>query len=195
MKIYLSVAAILTASLAIPKLATAHGGGSGIGGGAHIGGGGMHFSTPPAMVHFSAPAPAAHFASPAAATHFSAPPAAGQFAAQERNGAVPEQRDDRSRHHWDRNGYRGEFWGGNWPSYYGDSSYGGSDYSTPDYTGSDSAVVAVQKALAREGYYHGPIDGTLDLITQDAIAKYDRDRHLPVAHTINQALLSSLRIG
>lgn len=157
----------------------------------------MHFSAPPAMVHFSAPAPAAHFSAPAAATHFSAPLAAGQFAAPETNGAVPERHDDRGRHDrdWDRNGYRGEFWGGDWPSYYGDSGYWGADYSTPYYTASDSAVVAVQKALAREGYYHGPIDGTLDLITQDAIAKYDRDRHLPVAHIINQALLSSLRIG
>jgi peptidoglycan hydrolase-like protein with peptidoglycan-binding domain len=53
----------------------------------------------------------------------------------------------------------------------------------------------VQKALAHDGYYHGAIDGILDLITQDAIANYDRDHHLPVTHTINQPLLTSLRVG
>src|SRR6266550_2817231 len=147
MKTYLSVAAILTASLAIPNLATAHGGGSGIGGGAHFGGGGMHLSAPPPMVHFSAPAPAAHFSAPATAAHLSAPLAGGQFASHERNEAVPERHDDRGRHDrdWNRNGSRGELWGGDWPSYYGDSSYWDSDYSTPYYTGSDSTVVAVQK--------------------------------------------------
>ena len=148
-------------------------------------------------MHFAAPAPAAHFAAPAPAGHFSGPSVARRFAANHGHGSVPERRDDRDRHDrdWNRNGYRGEFWGGDWPYDYGDSGYWGSDYSTPYYNGSDSTVVVVQKALAREGYYHGPIDGTLDLITQDAIAKYDRDHHLPVSHTIDQALLSSLRVG
>jgi peptidoglycan hydrolase-like protein with peptidoglycan-binding domain len=72
----------------------------------------------------------------------------------------------------------------------------GTDYTTTDDDpGSDSTVVAVQKALAREGYYHGPIDGTLDLITQDAIARYDRNHRLPVSHGISRQLLNSLGLG
>jgi hypothetical protein len=139
-----------------------------------------------------------HFSAPAAAARFSAPMVARQFAANQGHGLVPERRDDRGRHDHDRDrdGHRREFFGGgDWPYYYGDSDYSAADYSTPYYNGSDSTVVVVQKALARDGYYHGPIDGTLDLITQDAIANYDRDHHLPVSYTISQPLLTSLRIG
>jgi len=65
----------------------------------------------------------------------------------------------------------------------------------PDYSDTDSTVTAVQKALARAGYYRGPIDGALDLTTQDAIARYDRDHHLPVSHVIDQSLLNALKVG
>jgi hypothetical protein len=115
--------------------------------------------------------------------HFSAP--AAHFSAGDR-------------HHF---GHRPAFFSEFWPSsdyYYGSSDYAddGTDYPTADDdTGSDPTVVAVQKALARGGYYHGPIDGTLDLITQDAIARYDRDHRLPVSHAISQQLLNSLRLG
>jgi hypothetical protein len=88
-------------------------------------------------------------------------------------------------------GHRRVFWNGYWP-YGGDW---GSDYATPNYSDSDSTVAAVQKALAREGYYHGPIDGAFDLITQDAIAQYDRDHHLPVTYVIDQSLLNALGVG
>ena len=102
--------------------------------------------------------------------------------------------DGQHDHHWNGDGRRRAFWNGYWPydGYLGDW---GSDYSTPDYSDSDSTVAAVQKALAREGYYHGPIDGALDLITQDAIAQYDHDHHLPVSHAIDQSLLSALGLG
>jgi len=50
----------------------------------------------------------------------------------------------------------------------------------------------VQDALAREGYYHGPVDGYLNAATQDAIARYEADYHLPVTSTIDQSLLNSL---
>jgi peptidoglycan hydrolase-like protein with peptidoglycan-binding domain len=66
--------------------------------------------------------------------------------------------------------------------------------STPYYDETDSNVAAVQRALAHEGYYHGPIDGALDLITQDAIARYDRDHHLPVSHGVDESLMSALGI-
>jgi len=91
-------------------------------------------------------------------------------------------------------GRRRAFWSNYWP-YYGDWGYSGADYSTPYYSDSDSTVAAVQKALARKGYYHGPIDGALDLITQDAIARYDRVHHLPVTHEIDQSLLNALGVG
>jgi peptidoglycan hydrolase-like protein with peptidoglycan-binding domain len=50
----------------------------------------------------------------------------------------------------------------------------------------------VQDALAREGYYHGPVDGYLNAATQDAIARYEADYHLPVTSAIDQSLLNSL---
>lgn len=94
-------------------------------------------------------------------------------------------------HHSDGDGHRRVFLNG---SFDGDWGYGGSDYSTSYFSDSDSTVISVQKALARAGYYHGPIDGTLDLITQDAIAQYDRDHHLPVNYTIGPSLLEALRV-
>jgi hypothetical protein len=89
--------------------------------------------------------------------------------------------------------HRGGFWSGYWP-FNEDWSYSGPVYSTPNDSDSDSTVTLVQKALARVNYYHGPIDGALDLITQDAIAKYDRNHHLPVTHAIDQSLLNALGV-
>jgi hypothetical protein len=91
------------------------------------------------------------------------------------------------------NNHRAGFWGGYWP-YDGDWGYWDSDNSTPYYSDPDSTVVAVQKALARKGYYHGAIDGVLDLTTQDAIARYDRKHHLPVTRAIDQSLLDALGV-
>ena len=90
-------------------------------------------------------------------------------------------------------GHRGGFWNG-YSSYDGNWGYWGSDDATPYYSDSDSTVAVVQKALAREGYYHGPIDGALDLITQDAIAQFDQDHHLPVTHGIDRSLLNALGV-
>jgi hypothetical protein len=118
----------------------------------------------------------------------------GAHFGSEHFGRTTRYSDAQDDHHWDGDGHRGAFWSGYWP-YDGDTGYWGSDYSTPYYSDSDSTVVAVQKALAREGYYHGPIDGALDLITQDAIARYDRDHHLPVSHAIGQSLLNALGVG
>jgi hypothetical protein len=134
---------------------------------AHPGGGGGHFGGTP---HFGG----GHFGGGA---HF---------------GGTAHFGDGQHDHHSGRDGHRRAF--GNGP-FYGGWSYWGSDDSTPYYSDSDSTVAAVQKALAREGYYHGPIDGALDLITQDAIARYDRDHRLPVTHAIDQSLLNALGLG
>jgi hypothetical protein len=168
MKTYLSIAISIAASLAIPTMAAAHGGGGGghFGGGAAFGGG-AHFG--------GADFGSAHSGG---ANRGSAHFGGGHFGGTGHFG----------------DGHRGAFWNGYWP-YNEDWSYSDADDSTPYYSDSDSTVAAVQKALAREGYYYGPIDGALDLITQDAIARYDRDHHLPVTHAINQSLLNALRLG
>jgi len=90
-------------------------------------------------------------------------------------------------------GHRHVFFNGSWP-YDGGWGYGGLDDSMADYSDSDSTVATVQKALARAGYYHGTVDGALDLTTQDAIARFDRDHHLPVSRAIDQSLLNALGV-
>ena len=61
-----------------------------------------------------------------------------------------------------------------------------------EYYGGDSPDIAVQRALARAGYYNGPLDGDIGYGSQRAIARYQRDRGLRVSGQINQSLLNSL---
>jgi hypothetical protein len=163
MKTYLSLVAILATNLGIANLAMAHGGG---GGGMHFGGGGAHFSMP----------------------------ALRERAGAEHHGFVPEFREDHGGHDhlWDHR--RHVFWGGGWPyyDYEGGGYVGSNSYSNPSVSDSDSVVAAVQQALTRKGYYRGPIDGAFGAMTQGAIAGYERDHRLPMAGTIDQALLRSL---
>jgi len=159
------------ASLGLSTMATANPGGGGghFGGGAHFGGehfGGAHLGT--AQVG-SANVGSAHLGTVNTGSAHS--------------GGTAYQGD----------GHRGAFWNGYWPFDGGWVSLD-PDYSTPDYSDTDSSVTAVQKALARAGYYHGAIDGALYLTTQDAIAQYDRDHHLPVTHVIDQSLLNALKV-
>ena len=77
------------------------------------------------------------------------------------------------------------FWGygygwGGYPygySYY-DDGYAPEEYAQSDYdTGyGDSSVSQVQAALAREGYYHGAIDGSIGPATRNALRRFQRDR-------------------
>ena len=175
MKIYLSIAMSIAVSLGVTTMATAHPGGGGghFGGSGHIGGGGNFGGS-----HFGG---TGHFGGGA---HFGGD---GHF------GGGAHFGEGRHDHNWDGDGHRRAFWNEFGP-YYGNWGYSDMGYAAPYYNESDSTVVAVQKALAREGYYHGPIDGALDLITQDAVAQYDRDHHLPVTHAIDQALLDSLGV-
>ncbi len=57
---------------------------------------------------------------------------------------------------------------------------------------SNSTDAAVQNALARRGYYQGPIDGEIGPISSRAIARYQHERGLRVTGTINTSLLRSL---
>ena len=62
------------------------------------------------------------------------------------------------------------------------------------YTSSrDSSMnAAVQQALARSGYYNGPIDGSLGPVSRQAIANYQSDRGMRVTGTPNNSLINSL---
>lgn len=56
----------------------------------------------------------------------------------------------------------------------------------------NSTEVMVQKALASRGYYRGLIDGSIGPQSRNAIARYQRDRGLPVTGNINSYLLRDL---
>ena len=74
--------------------------------------------------------------------------------------------------------------------YYGDGdpydggSYDGTTYYGNRYDGNSdprsSATKALQAALARRGYYHGPVDGVLGPQTRNAIRSFQAHQGLPV---------------
>jgi peptidoglycan hydrolase-like protein with peptidoglycan-binding domain len=53
---------------------------------------------------------------------------------------------------------------------------------------------AVQLALRRQGYYRGPIDGSIGPASQRAIRSFQRDNDLPVTGTVDSNLLQALRV-
>ncbi len=67
-------------------------------------------------------------------------------------------------------------------SYYG----GSSEYR------SGGLSASVQAALARRGYYHGPIDGDIGPGSRHAIARYQADHGLRPTGVINSSLLRVL---
>jgi hypothetical protein len=73
-------------------------------------------------------------------------------------------------------------------AYYG---YSGEQYS--DQYWSD-LTAAVQTELARDGYYHGAIDGVVSSDTLRAIRAYRKAKGLPVNSQIDRRLLRSLNI-
>jgi peptidoglycan hydrolase-like protein with peptidoglycan-binding domain len=52
--------------------------------------------------------------------------------------------------------------------------------------------IAVQQALARLGYYRGPVDGRIGPQTLFAISQYQRDHGMSVTNSIVPALLQAL---
>ena len=56
----------------------------------------------------------------------------------------------------------------------------------------DSTVAAVQERLARDGYYHGQIDGVAGRQTQRAIARFQSNNRLPVTGQLTAETLASL---
>jgi hypothetical protein len=84
--------------------------------------------------------------------------------------------------------------------YYGAYPYG-YGYYTPRYTTydrnvtDDATVAAVQRRLARGGYYHGSIDGVIGPGTRSAIRAFERNNGLPVDGMIDRQLLRTMGLA
>jgi Putative peptidoglycan binding domain len=93
--------------------------------------------------------------------------------------------------------FYGYGYGYSYPYYYGYPyyyDYGAYPIVYRGYVASDYYALAVwvQKALARRGYYHGPIDGVIGKSTRRAIRGYRADYGLPVSSRIDYELLKAL---
>jgi His-Xaa-Ser repeat protein HxsA len=86
-------------------------------------------------------------------------------------------------------------------SYYDDgyyaNDYAASEYSQSEYDNGnlDSSVSQVQAALAREGYYHGAIDGSVGPATRNALRRYQQNHGLDVNGRIDRRVLEALGLG
>jgi len=82
--------------------------------------------------------------------------------------------------------------------YYDSPSFGVSIAPSTAYRGArvddraDGLTVDVQRALRRDGYYRGTIDGDIGAGTRAAIRQYQYDHHLEVTGRVDRALLRSL---
>jgi len=186
------VGLVLAGILALaPTAAFAHGGGGGGhggfgGGGGHFAGGGGHFAG--GGGHF------AGFAGHSFAEH---------------QGAHFARHEDHFRHDGDFffGGFYGypyygydyyPYYGYDYP-YYGDYDYNDGYYSDAQvspYEGAPSGqtIVAVQKELAKLGYYHGPIDGLIGSQTGRAISWFQSVDKLSVTGRIDDRTLKALQI-
>jgi His-Xaa-Ser repeat protein HxsA len=78
---------------------------------------------------------------------------------------------------------------------YYDDGYAASEYSQSEYDAGDSSVSQVQTALAREGYYHGAIDGSVGPATRNALRRYQQNHGLDVNGRIDRQVLEALGLG
>jgi hypothetical protein len=206
------VGLVLAGILAIvPTAAFAHGGGGGggghggggggFGGGGHFGGGGGHFGG--GGGHFVGSG--GHFAGYAGHSFGDHSFAGAHFA---RHGDHFRDRDH-FRHDGDFffGGFSGyPYYGYDYYPYYGydDPYYGDYDYNDGYYSDaqispyegapSGQTVVAVQKELAKLGYYHGQIDGVVGPETRKAISWFQSVDKLSVTGQINDRTLKALQI-
>jgi Putative peptidoglycan binding domain len=172
------VGLVLAGILAIvPTAAFAHGGHGGgfSGGGGHFGGG--------------------HFAG---GSHFGG----GHFDRSGGHGFEFHGAD-----HFRHFGHGGFFWDGD-PYWYGDPysyDYPYYDYDDDEYSDaqtspsevapSEQTIVAVQKELAKLGYYHGQIDGIVGPETRKAISWFQSVDKLSVSGRIDDPTLKALQIS
>jgi hypothetical protein len=59
----------------------------------------------------------------------------------------------------------------------------------------DQVIANVQTALQQDGYYSGPITGSLNSATRAAIANYQRDQGLVVTATVDEPTVESLGLA
>ena len=86
--------------------------------------------------------------------------------------------------------------------YYGSYPYGYGYYNRPRaviyadtaYT-DDATVAAVQRRLARAGYYRGAIDGVIGHGTRNAIRAFERNNGLPADGRIDRRLLATMGLA
>lgn len=99
-------------------------------------------------------------------------------------------------HHGGFYGFYGSLFYTNYFGYYGPYQpyyYGSRFYRDPRY--SDASVnVAVQRELARRGYYRGRIDGVIGAGSRRAIRAFQYDEGLPTSGWIDGRVLSELRL-
>ena len=113
------------------------------------------------------------------------------------------QRHDRN--WWRHNNYRlvrygGGYWYWNsgwwYPAYGYDPYYSHYVYDGPifgyGYAAPGDVTAQVQRSLAQQGYYYGPIDGILGPGTRSAIQRYQIDHGLAVTATIDEQTLATL---
>jgi len=89
-----------------------------------------------------------------------------------------------------------------YPYSYGAYPYG-YGYYTPRYNvypadrgyTDDATVAAVQRRLARGGYYHGAIDGVIGAGTRTAVRAFERNNGLPVDGVIDTQLLRTMGLS
>jgi len=83
-------------------------------------------------------------------------------------------------------GYDSGVYEGADPNYYDQGNYDSSDQNA------DSTVAAAQERLARQGYYHGEIDGVFGPATRRAIMRYQSDNGLRVTGYLTMDTRQSL---
>ncbi|MDQ2919940.1 MAG: peptidoglycan-binding protein [Verrucomicrobiota bacterium] len=72
----------------------------------------------------------------------------------------------------------------------------GNDYGySNEYRSGGSLGANVQQALARQGFYRGPIDGVIGARTRNAIRAYERANGLRVDGLIDQRLLQTMGLS
>jgi hypothetical protein len=93
------------------------------------------------------------------------------------------------------------FYGYGYP-YYGSYPYGYGYYNAPRTVvyadrgiTDDATVAAVQRRLARGGYYRGSIDGVIGNGTRTAIRAFERSNGLPVDGVIDRQLLATMGLS
>jgi hypothetical protein len=90
------------------------------------------------------------------------------------------------------------WWDGWWYPAWGYDPYSYYEYQEPIYgyggESPEQIVAGVQAALQQLGYYEYAIDGKMGQMTRSALARYQRDHHLPITSGIDQATLASLGI-